>query len=280
MGALQSILEANLTDVEEAKTFDTSSSTPSRPINKRLLSLDPRSPSENIQRTPIIVEKTPLPTPSTLVNSQETPVLAASTNDPRSPTTEFTRTPINPCLAAERRTSRLPTLDNRPSTVTLGSESGIESAEVTPVRDALPTPRVESPDSAFSADDVQVELLAASNTFVDSTPSPISSSSSSSASERTPLIFASTNYEELENTPKLPALRSRPLNSNKLSRVIAEGDKISGSPQVPRSPLTNVANARTGLCLQQNKTRLSDSEDQPLARSGLAAGVNKENVCS
>lgn len=55
---------------------------------KRILNIDPRSPSGYIPRTPIVVDRTPSnldsPTP------ERPPVLI----DPRSPTTNFTRTPI------------------------------------------------------------------------------------------------------------------------------------------------------------------------------------------
>ena len=94
MGALQSIQEYLPVIGEET----TDKSTPAKPTNKRLLSLDPRSPSETIQRTPIVVEKTPIPRLSMSV-AQQTQMSGSRIEDPRSPTADFTRTPINPCLA-------------------------------------------------------------------------------------------------------------------------------------------------------------------------------------
>ena len=104
MGALQSIRE-NLPDVEEENSSD--KLTPVRPTNKRLLSVDPRSPSETIERTPIVVEKTPMPGSSKVAVQQFTPVSGDRIDDPRSPTADFTRTPINPCLAAGGSLSQL-----------------------------------------------------------------------------------------------------------------------------------------------------------------------------
>ncbi|GFR81153.1 cell division cycle-associated protein 3 [Elysia marginata] len=277
MGALQSIREIHesLPDVGgEDKTVNTSSSsTPDRPINKRLLSLDPRSPSENIERTPIIVERTPMPGAA-----QQTPVPGARIDDPRSPTVEFTRTPINPCLAAERQSSRLQplALDSRPSTVTLGSESGIESADSTPVKDALPAECVESPDSAYSAGEAHSEGKPANEEADSSTAT--ASSLEGDTTDKTPLVSGHTVSAEVGNTPKLPLLRARPQALSKLGRMVAEGGKVSDSPAVTRSPLSNVANARTGLSLQQNKTRPLDIEDQPVGRSVVSAGIDKENL--
>ncbi|CAG5116309.1 unnamed protein product [Candidula unifasciata] len=69
----------------------------------RLLAWDPRSPSDFISRTPIIVEKTPViqakrmkPSCSATSALQEGPAI----KDPRSPTNEFARTPINPCQSS------------------------------------------------------------------------------------------------------------------------------------------------------------------------------------
>ncbi|KAH9500432.1 hypothetical protein Btru_071877 [Bulinus truncatus] len=135
---------------------------------KRLLALDPRSPSEGITRTPIIVEKTPLPTngrAKQYAANENTPVISRNSDyniDPRSPTNQFTRTPITAgMLPASRRLSPLAVEFNSPSSpisVHNDSESGIESAEVTPVLNLRKNLEVDvsaelhSPDSALSFD--------------------------------------------------------------------------------------------------------------------------------
>ncbi|XP_059145088.1 cell division cycle-associated protein 3-like [Physella acuta] len=112
--------------------------------HKRLLALDPRSPSACIDRTPIIVERTPAGEKPALVSSQEDTPRTSRVSpsdvvlDPRSPTNDFTRTPINPCIATAvaRRISPAMMasggLHQSPS-LSHESESGIESADVTPV---------------------------------------------------------------------------------------------------------------------------------------------------
>lgn len=69
----------------------------------RLLSVDPRSPSDFISRTPIVVEKTPELQAKKMkpsCDARGTLIQGPVIKDPRSPTTEFTRTPINPCLSS------------------------------------------------------------------------------------------------------------------------------------------------------------------------------------
>ena len=93
MGAFNSILGYDTADfddyVDDVKGED--QSTPSVLRHKRLLNLDPRSPSAGIMRTPIVLDKT--------AASSETPESTAVTSailDPRSPTSQFLRTPILP----------------------------------------------------------------------------------------------------------------------------------------------------------------------------------------
>ncbi|RUS79477.1 hypothetical protein EGW08_012745, partial [Elysia chlorotica] len=248
MGALQSIREM-LPDMEEKNTEGMS--TPVRPTNKRLLSLDPRSPSETLERTPIVVEKTPglsvasasqtrmsqsdrevkdprSPTadftrtplnpclaasrlsqvvektagPSVAAASQ-TPVCQSDNEvgDPRSPTADFTRTPINPCLAERQKSRLLPiALDSLPSTSTLGSESGIESAEVTPVKARPSAESTDSPDSAYSADLAHSDPGIVNYEGVSPTSTPLRVKTSD-ASDENP---STRSREDLtEGTPKL-----------------------------------------------------------------------------
>ena len=56
-----------------------------------------------------------------------------------------------------------------------------------------------------------------------------------------------------------------------------EDPKLSDSPAVTRSPLSNVANARIVLGSQQNKIRTTAAGDQLEGRSLISAGANKEN---
>ncbi|CAL1543320.1 unnamed protein product [Lymnaea stagnalis] len=158
---------------EEAGYLDDKSEdiTPKKVLrNKRLLSLDPRSPSEGIARTPIIVEKTPVPgvVRNKLCSSlEETPRINRSSDkvqDPRSPTIEFSRTPINPChssvMSRQVDPLAMKDLSLKDSPVSLymcDTESGIGSTEVTPVLKYRKTQGhtsqlVESPDSALGID--------------------------------------------------------------------------------------------------------------------------------
>ncbi|GFO42411.1 cell division cycle-associated protein 3-like [Plakobranchus ocellatus] len=282
MGLLQSLqIEENVQDIQEE---DAQESTPVRPVNKRLLSLDPRSPSEGINRTPIIVEKTPVP--SAQPTAPHAAVAPDSIEDPRSPSVDFTRTPINLCSAKERHRVRIPPsmLENSTSRVTLGSESGIESAEVTPTRDAFLGQSLDSPDSAFSVEEDKCSDKPAD--LANGSPSPSSSSGPALPSSLPPSegddsrtlsmltpVHLSSGWKS-EDTPKLPVLRSRP---PALSKLAVEAAKLSASPNLTRSPLSSVGNARAEI-LQQNKGRLLSTVDhQGVSRNAIDAIADKEN---
>ncbi|BFZ22904.1 hypothetical protein BsWGS_25942 [Bradybaena similaris] len=129
----------------------------------RLLSVDPRSPSDFISRTPIVVEKTPELQTKKMKQSLDargTSIQGPVIKDPRSPTTEFTRTPINPCLsssAAIRGNVKAAGHTEEPDTCQLKSRP--ESASESSVWESLPelsesgepTSELENPESVDTA---------------------------------------------------------------------------------------------------------------------------------
>ena len=101
MGALNSILDVDTFLLSDTSAADVTQEdeqnnelTPTLIKHKRLLELDPRSPSEAISRTPIVIDKTPV---SAKTVKSATPLRGTSSAvDPRSPTSDFLRTPIIP----------------------------------------------------------------------------------------------------------------------------------------------------------------------------------------
>ncbi|XP_012943040.1 uncharacterized protein LOC101850840 [Aplysia californica] len=146
MGALNSVLDMLYDDTDSTvpqssessePQAETNDSTPTVLRHKRILDLDPRSPSEHIFRTPIVVDKSV--SSASLATPEPVPI-PSLVLDPRSPTCEFLRTPIiPPCSSSEsRRVSParvgLVVGPGAPSSglAYASSESGIDSTEVSP----------------------------------------------------------------------------------------------------------------------------------------------------
>jgi len=150
MGSLNSILSdaADITEQNTESSVQETNTTPCALRHRRLLDLDPRSPSEAISRTPIILEKD---------KKDNVPPSTESLScmiDPRSPTNQFLRTPIQPSLQGTFSPSRAYETAGKKTDTYQSSESGIDSREASPdpvqtnLRNALFT---ESPDSAVSS---------------------------------------------------------------------------------------------------------------------------------
>ncbi|KAK0063793.1 cell division cycle-associated protein 3-like isoform X1 [Biomphalaria pfeifferi] len=268
---------------------------------KRLLALDPRSPSEGITRTPIIVEKTPVQQNGRFKLCSTEDEISRSFDrikDPRSPTDAFTRTPINAgLLNTNRRLSPLVADFNSPASHHTETESGIESADVTPLMNirhklADETGYSQSPDSALSFDswgqpfdirhiqdkqNFEVDSLDpimceeeddAEMEAIDVTSSPSIQSQLStdviSTSARTSLELPSVLSPQLASAASHKAINVT--NTPKLSLLVKKTGPLIWSEGVVRSPLSTVDNS-----LIQRKT----AGGKKLKHSGV---IDKENV--
>uniref|UniRef100_A0A0B6ZXX4 Uncharacterized protein n=2 Tax=Arion vulgaris TaxID=1028688 RepID=A0A0B6ZXX4_9EUPU len=257
--------------------------TPSQRLRDvRLLALDPRSPSAFIDRTPIFVNKTPDVMGNKLKGSQRvinSISAGPATKDPRSPTRDFTRTPINPCnhsAATRQCVSSTPTSSHAecvPSTPTTSNhveepESYLESVNDSPVLlsdthlSDEPTNSLESLESAIGSDKVSVSS------------SEKDTSLSTAESDRDLLVVPPLDeddveceendegYEDMEmssvvlenkaiqrvkpieeSTPKIPVM----IRSISHNRIGMKPKLLSLTPGITRSPLSTVVNSPRAL---------------------------------
>lgn len=287
MGALNSILDSSLNN--DSSESDASPKTPKQGYqdnapklvcHKRILDLDPRSPSEGIFRTPIVVSKTPS-TP--LVG----PASASgySMNDPRSPTNEFSRTPILPAVSTSvtnrspARSSIFLDAPNSGCTQYASSESGIDSRDVSPDigNDAYAgLISIESPDSVLGQEDCLSESSEYSPlSAVETTPrlfcpgdgqysSQLTSNMGKYDSTPEPTVVKEIVRKniEIEETPKSQCV----LKSRGKGLVDKRLGVLSMKSMPPRSPLALVENSpRTAL------TKLNTN------RPAYDLSVDKEN---
>lgn len=155
MGALNSILDVDTFLLSDSspelneKEEKNNGYTPTCVRHKRLLDLDPRSPSEAISRTPIVIEKTP----ASGISATPEP-LPMSTIDPRSPTSQFLRTPIIPTAGGVSPAGNCSTQNSHFGGIYASSESGIDSRGTSPDVKSVCTGSLfsESTDSVISHD--------------------------------------------------------------------------------------------------------------------------------
>jgi len=296
MGAINSVFgydeETDSLQNSGDEVIESQNTTPVGPRQRLPLQFDPRSPSERIFRTPIVVDKAEKPQAS--VGSVTPSSLPSDVCDPRSPTSQFSRTPILPGNVMGASPARASIIqDSFSGIVSFSSESGIDSKDVSPailkVNICKTADGGVSPDSVISLDCSKdsddslslgdIEAFSHGNHGNHGTPTKEMSSLSLKLK-----TSDSSNRVPLEDTPKSQCtLRARV----PLDRRLGE---LGGKPTTPRSPLATMENSNNSprKALGSKKTQgvksglsiLSSGDKQSMrVGSGLSHNwaLDKEN---